>query len=268
MNLKTKKPKNLKTVFPFFCFSVFLLTFLFSVSTYASNLDTLKVHLLKGDYKAAIAEGERLIAKGPHSDELDYLLGLGYLKEGNYARAADIFGAMIKEFSGSRFQEEALLGLGDTYLLRDDFDQAKETYQSIIKKNPKSKLKAQVYYRLSEIGFKQGEVSLGKDYLARLREDYPLAPEAKEGQALCPLEKQNFNFYYSVQIGSFSKSDNAHNLAQKLSASGYPAYIEESSGLSGSKAYRVRVGKLKSHQDAEDLNKKLIEEGYPTRICP
>ena len=249
------------------CTFTFLL-FTFTFLCYALNLDSLKANLLKGDYKAAIAEGEKLIAKDPHSDELYYLLGLCYLKDGNYLRSSDIFEVIINEFSGSRFKEEATLGLGDTYLLRDDFKQAREIYQSIIKKNPKSKLKTQVYYRLSEIGFKQGDVSQGRDYLTKLRENYPLAPEAKQSQDICPLEKNNFNFYYSVQIGSFSNPNNAHNLAQKLVSSGYPAYIEESSTVSGAKAYRVRAGKLKSRQEAEDLNKKLMQEGYPTRICP
>jgi len=175
---------------------------------------------------------------------------------------------IIKEFSRSRFKEEAILGLGDTYFLREDFDKARQTYQGIIKSYPNTKLKAQIYYRLSEIGFKKGDVTQGQDYLVKLRENYPQIPEVKQSQDICPLEKNNFNFYYSIQIGSFSNPVNANNLVQKLLASGYPAYTEESSTMAGTKAYRVRVGKLKFRQEAEDLNKKLIQEGYPTRICP
>lgn len=258
--------KTIKAYLPACVFTFLFLAFTFI--GYALNLDSLKVNLFKGDYKAAIAEGEKLIAKDPHSEELYYLLGLAYLKDGNYLRASDIFEVMINEFSGARLKEEASLGLGDTYLLRDDFNQAREIYQGMLKRNPRSRLKTQIYYRLSEIGFKQGDVSQGRDYLAKLRENYPLAPEAKQSQDICPLPKNNFNFYYSVQIGSFSNPNNARNLAQKLTASGYPTYIEESSSVSGAKVYRVRVGKLKSRPEAEDLNKRLMQEGYPTRICP
>ena len=235
---------------------------------YALNLDNLKVNLLKGDYKAAISEGERLIARDPHSDELYYLLGLCYLKDGNYLRASDIFEVVINEFNSSRFSEEAILGLGDTYLLREDFEKARETYQGLIKGNPNTKLKAQIYYRLSEIGFKKGDTAQGQDYLIKLREKHPLAPEVRQNQDICPVGTKNFNFYYSVQIGSFSNPVNASNLAQKLVASGYPAYIEESLTLAGAKIYRVKVGRLKFRQEAEDLNKRLVQEGYPTRICP
>lgn len=242
--------------------------FTFDFTCYASSLDSLKTSLLRGDYKSGISEGEGLISGGMHSDELYYLLGLCYLKDGNYQRSSDNFEAVIKEFSGSRLKEESMLGLGDTYLLREDFDKARETFRGIIKTYPHTRLKAQIYYRLSEIGFKNGDTAQGQDYLFKLRENYPLTPEVRQNQGICPGGKNNFNFYYSVQLGSFSNPENAGNLSRKLLRDGYPAYIEESSSLAGSKTYRVRVGKLKSRQEAEDLNKRLSREGYPTRICP
>ena len=60
-------------------------------SAYALNLDSLKANLLKGDYKAAISEGERLVARDQRSDELYYLLGLCYLKDGNFLRSSESF---------------------------------------------------------------------------------------------------------------------------------------------------------------------------------
>jgi len=249
-------------------FILVILMLLMTREAYSLDLSSMKKNMLLGDYKSAIIEGEKLIAKNPHSDELYYLMGLCYLKDGNYLRASDIFEVIINEFEGSKLKEEAVMGLGDTYLLREDFDKAREVYQGIIKENPDSKLKAQVYYRLSEIGFKKGDVTQAKDYLVKLRERYPLTPELKQSQEICPVAKNNFNFYYSVQIGSFSNSSNAQNLTEKLLKSGYPAYVEEGSNVSGAKVYRVRVGKLQSRQEAENLNKKLVQEGYPTKICP
>ena len=259
--------KNLNKFCVLACSSTFLL-FIFTFNCYATDLESLKANLIRGDYKAAVNEGEKLIAKDPHSDELYYLLGLCYLKDGNYLRSSDIFEVIIKEFSNSRFKDEARLGLGDSYLLGNDLAKAEEAYRGLLKSNPNTKLKAQLFYRLSEIGFKKGDVKQGKDYLAKLRENYPLNPEVKQSQDICPVEKNNSDFYYSVQIGLFSNSINASNLNQKLLSSGYPAFIEESLSSSGSKNYRVKVGKLNSRQEAEDLNKKLKAEGYPTKICP
>ncbi len=268
--------KNYKSICKFWLLEfrnclLFVICGLFIViysNAYALNLDTLKTNLLRSDYKAAITEGEKLIAKDPHSDELYYLLGLCYLKDGNYLRAAEIFEVILKEFNGSKFKEEAMLGLGDTYLLRDNFVKAREIYQDILKDCPDTKLKAQLYYRLSEIGFKKGDLAQGRDYFVKLSENYPLALEIKQSQDICPVDKNNFNLYYSIQVGSFSNPANANNLTQKLLGIGYPAYVEESTGLTGSKTFRVKVGKLKTRQEAEGLDKKLAQEGYPTRICP
>ncbi|MDD5196617.1 MAG: tetratricopeptide repeat protein [Candidatus Omnitrophica bacterium] len=248
------------------CFA--LLLFIFTSACYALNLDNLKANLIRGDYRVAINEGEKLIAKDSHSDELYYLLGLGYLKNGNYLRSSDIFEVIIKEFSGSRFKEEARLGLGDSCLLRNDLARAEESYQELLKSNPNTKFKAQLFYRLSEIGFKKGDLNQGKDYLAKLKEDYPLNPEVKQNRDIWPVEKNNSDFYYSVQVGSFSNPVNAANLNQKLLSNGYPAYIEESPGLAGSKNYRVKVGRLSFLPEAEELDKKLKIQGYPTKICP
>ncbi|MCX5695292.1 MAG: SPOR domain-containing protein [Candidatus Omnitrophica bacterium] len=265
MNDKIRIPIYFTILLSFF---ICVLSFGIPDNVYALNLEKMKTNMLLGDYKSAITEGEKLIAKDPHSDELYYLLGLCYLKDGNYLRASDIFEVVIKEFKGSKFKEEATMGLGDTYLLREDFDRASSLYLGIIKDSPKTKLKPQLYYRISEIGFKKGDVNQGKEYLTKLREGYSLAPEAKQGQDICPLERNNLNFYYSVQIGSFSNPANAQNLNQKLLNSGYSSYIEESLAASGLKTYRVKVGKLASRQEAENLNKKLKTEGYPTKICP
>ena len=260
--------KNLNKIKKLYALSCFFALLLFTATCYALNLDNLKVNLIKGDYRAAINEGEKLIAQDPHSDELYYLLGLSYLKAGDYLRSADKFEVIIKEFSGSRFKEEARLGLGDAYLLSNDLAKAEESYHELLRCNPDTKLKAQLFYRLSEISFKKGEANQGQDYLAKLKEDYPLNPEVKQNRDIWPVEKNSPDFYYSVQVGAFSNSINAANLKQKLLSSGYPAYIEEALSPASSKNYRVKVGRLNSRLEAEDLNKKLKAQGYPTKICP
>ncbi len=221
-------------------------------NAYSLNLDAIKVNILEGDYKSAIKEGERLIAKEPHSAELYYLLGISYLKDGNYLRASDIFEIIIGEFKDSKFKEEAKLGLGDTYLLRGDFNKAEELYRELIN-NPESKFKEQAYCRLSEAGFKKGNGS----------------------------QENISGIWYSIQVGFFSNANNAKLLTQKLISNGYPAYVEESASSTGKAygfgyrrpnhgllAYRVKVGKLNSRPEAEELSRKLAREGYSVRICP
>ena len=250
-------------------FTFFIIFVLYANTAYCLNLNSIKANMLSGDYKAAITEGEKLIAKEPHSEELYYILGLSYLRDGNYLRASDIFEIILNEFKDSRFKEEAKMGLGDTYLLRGDLKSAEATYKELINKNANTKLKAQIYYRLSEVAFKGGDSVKGQEYLTKLKHDSPFSPEAKQGIDSCSIAKSNNSaeFYYSVQVGSFSMPANADNLVKKLNHAGYTAYIEESAS-SSAKVYRVRVGKVKSRQEAEDLSRKLNQDGYPIKICP
>ncbi|MBQ9699816.1 MAG: N-acetylmuramoyl-L-alanine amidase [Lachnospiraceae bacterium] len=66
---------------------------------------------------------------------------------------------------------------------------------------------------------------------------------------------------YKVQTGSFDNIDSANNLADKLVADGYLAYITEVNGL-----YKVMVGAYDNLQDAIDTENQLRSDGYATFI--
>jgi outer membrane protein assembly factor BamD (BamD/ComL family) len=249
----------------------FLISGIFA-NTYALNLDKIKVYFLNGDYKSAISEAEKLLSANtqtPDFDELYYLLGLSYMKDGNYLRASDIFEIILKEFNNSSVREEVLLGLGDAYFLKGDFSKAQDYYQGLIKSNPQGKFKAQLYYRLSQIGFKKGDTQQGAEYLEKLRNDFPLNPEAKINKDLCAITNTSSDFYYTVQVGSFANNINARNLREKLVQKGYPAYIDETNSSEGSRPiYRVRVGKSPLLDKIVELGKRLSQDGYPAKVCP
>src|SRR3989338_1178341 len=247
-----------------------LLLLMLSTCAYCLDLDKPKIYFLKGDYKGGIAECEKLMAKSTHSmadDELYYILGVGYLKEGNLLRASDIFEIILKEFKESQFKEEAFLSLGDSYLLRGDFEKAQGYYEDLIKTNPRTRFLAQVYFRLSQAGFKKGDTGQGKEYLGKLKRDFPLSPESKMDTDLPIFQDEASEIYYTVQVGSFSNSRNAKNLAKALTKKGYSAYLQELNSPGGI-SYKVRVGKSRFRQEAQELERKLAEEGYPTKIFP
>jgi tRNA-2-methylthio-N6-dimethylallyladenosine synthase len=232
---------------------------------FSLDLDKVKVYYLKGDYKSAILEGEKVLANtgfSAHSDELYYLLGLSYIKDGNYLRASDIFEIIIKEFKDSILKNEAKLGLGDSYFLRGNYKKAKTYYEELLNTNDSVKLKPAVYYRLSQCAFKEGAAQEGKDYADKLRNEFPANLETKFNKELYPVPD-----FYTIQVGSFSNSNNANNLCSKLISKGYDAYIQEADA-DGKKIYRVKVGRLKSRAETIMLENKLSSEGYPTKIAP
>jgi len=231
---------------------------------YTANLDSLKTSVINADYKSAIKEGEKIIAtagKTKGLDEVYYFLALSYLKEGNYLRASDIFDIILHEYRGSAFTDEATLGLGDSYFLRNDYRRAEEIYTRLLK-DGRDNFRATAYSRLSQCARRLGDEKKAREQLDALRRQYPLSIELP----LCAVKEEPVAGF-SVQVGSFSKSDNARNLTRELVRRGYPAYTEEA-GLKGAMMYRVKVGKLATLKEAEALQAKLSKEGYQTKVCP
>ncbi|MFA5410920.1 MAG: SPOR domain-containing protein [Candidatus Omnitrophota bacterium] len=251
-------------------FACLLLFFLPIKQGYCLNLDKAKAYFLSGDYKSAISEGERILSGSRDSsgiDELYYILALSYLKDGNFLRASDIFEIILNESRESAFKEEARLGLGDTYFFRGDFKNAEINYKMLLDNYPRTKYRAAAYYRLSQAGVKSGDTQSAKEYLAKLKAEFPANTELRFNKDLSLLSDPGLDFHYTVQVGFFASAQNARGLCDKLIQKGYDAYIEEAA-LKDGKAYRVRVGRLKSRPEASRLENKLSQEGYPTKICP
>jgi len=68
-----------------------------------------------------------------------------------------------------------------------------------------------------------------------------------------------------VQLGSFSKRDNAERLVADVSRRGFPAGMAESGGSRGP-LYRVRVGPAGSREAAAELARKLSAAGYAGQV--
>ncbi len=295
--------KPLKTVL----ILVFFLP-VFLTAAYALNLDNLRNYFLNGEYKVCLTEGEKILAQAASSkdlEELYYILGLCYLKEGNYLRASDIFEIILQEFRNGKFKEEAKLGLGDTYFARRDYGKAESVYQEILKNNSHTKLKPALYYRLSQLGKKTSNSGKEQEYFLKLKSEFPDSPEALAGKeffletAKAPeiasvpktanppeapevlvqpaspvipkssstVEEVIISSVYSIQVGAFSSLENAKSLTLKLKGDGYSSYVSGSS-VENKKIYKVRIGGFSSMQEAQDAAKKLQSRGYTVKIIP
>ncbi|HPT39392.1 MAG TPA: SPOR domain-containing protein [Candidatus Omnitrophota bacterium] len=241
----------------------------------ALDLESLKADFLQGNYRRVIFEGQPEAERAHlgNADDLNYILGLSYLKEFKIEPAQACFRRILKT-SNSRFKAEASLALADTYLISGEFQQAEDAYNKLINDNPNSDQKPAIWYRLSQLEFKRGNHQKGNDYLSKLRRDFPLSPELKVNKDITFINTParipeifcgpgRNEDEYSVQIGFFSNSANANNLKDKLLSKNYPAYVE-----SFGSGYRVRVGKFKEQKEALELETKLSREGFQTKICP
>ncbi len=234
----------------------------------AAEMDNLKVDFLQGNYRRVIFEGQAQVnsLNSSGSDELNYILGLSYLKEARLEQAANCF-KLVVVGSSSKLKKQAELGLADTYLMGGQFQEAVDSYNKLIAGESNSSYGAAILYRLSQLEFKRGNNQLGNEYLSKLRRDFPLSPELRlsKGLALNDVltKPQREVGEYSVQLGFFTNSNNANNLKNKLLADNYPAYVE-----SVDAGYRVRVGRLKTLNEAQVLESELSKKGFQTKICP
>jgi len=230
------------------------------------DLDNIKVDILEGDYQSAISEGEKIMADtqySPDLDELYYLLGISYLKQGNYLRASDIFEIIIKEFKNSRFKQEAEIGLGDSYFLMGEYAKAEGFYKDFLGSGYAGSFKPQALYKTALCAVKLGKTDEAKEYLEKLNREYPSNIDTAVDK---DLSGTGGRLYYAVQVGAFSNPENAGGLLGELTRRGYPAYIEETGSTGGGISYRVRVGRAALRQEAETVEQALSLDGYPAKI--
>lgn len=233
------------------CLIVFLV---WAGSACAMDLDRVKEHFLKGEWKDAIREGESLLARaGRDSSDLDqlyYYLGLCYYKDGNYLRSNDIFEIILKEFPRSRFAGPA----------RKALKEAKDRLPSepVIKK-------AELSYEKPDAVSQAPEPELvlahEPDLVLAPEPDLILAPELRKDI------KAPSQVLFFVQVGAFSSRRNADKLARKLQIAGYSVGVAVSESKHGP-VHKVRVGSFPSRYDAQAAAKKLSRQGYPTKVIP
>jgi tetratricopeptide (TPR) repeat protein len=252
---------------------VFLFFFLPALC-WALDMDELKVDFLHGNYRRVIFEGQAEVDRIHlgNTGELNYVLGLSYLKEFKLDQAQNCFRRILNN-SNSKFKQEASLALADTYLVSGQFPQAEDAYNKLITDTANSDQKPAVLFRLSQLETKRGNHQKANEYLVKLRKDFPLSSELKAlpidfANTYAPACQPSTNVAaefgeYSVQVGFFTSSDNANNFKNALLGKGYPAYVENSGA-----GYRVKVGKFKTQKEALDTEARLSREGFQTKVCP
>lgn len=244
---------------------VFLLFYIFPGFCWALDIDALKTDFLQGNYRRVIFEGQAQVDRIylGNTDELNYILGLSYLKESKLSQAQNCFLRILNN-PLSKFEQEANLALADTYLVAGQFQQAEDIYDKLITGDSNHRQKPAIWYRLSQLESKRGDSQKAKDYLFKLKKDFPLSPELRltSGIACINMPINGAN-EYSIQVGFFTNSVNANNLKETLLSKNYPAYVENSGT-----GFRVKVGRFKLEKEALDLESKLSQDGFATKICP
>jgi tetratricopeptide (TPR) repeat protein len=239
----------------------------------ALNLDSLRNYFLNANYSACIKEGEKVLAQSSSPkglDEVYYILGLSYLKEGNYLRASDIFEIVLNEYRDSKFKDEAKLGVGDSYFMKGDYFKAQSIYQEMLKDRPHTKLKAGIYYRLSQVGKRINDRDKHQFFLEKLKSEFPQSPEALSNKEFLPGSR---NVYVPEVSQPAVEKIKPIVLASNIVSSEEIKSLKDQKDITVdqpqeliSGGYSIQVGAFSSLENARKLTLKLKDQGYSAYI--
>jgi len=107
---------------------VFLLVGAFSVS--AETLSDAQNAYLSGYYEEALRTAQSL----PESEDSLYFSGLVCIKTSEYLQARIYFNRLLAKFPQSKNRERALVKIGDTFFLEENYGEAGKVYASLERK--------------------------------------------------------------------------------------------------------------------------------------
>jgi hypothetical protein len=229
-------------------------------AAYAMDLDGIKGHFLRGEWKDGIREGEALLANAKRDsadlDQLYYYLALCYMKDRNFLRTSDICEIILKEFPSSKFVPQAHYVLIDAYAGSDNVVAARASAESFLKKYPGTAHAGEVEARLRQLKERRASAA------AVSEPDIVLAADLMQSGAEAAVPAS-----FWIQVGAFSSEKNADNLAVKLRGASYTAAVSPSVSQ-GKAIYKVRVGPYGGREEAQGVSKRLSRQGYPTKVIP
>lgn len=239
-----------------------------------THLDEVKRHL--ADYYTA--QGLNITASHMYPDTIDnaamdlheqYRVALCRQQAGEYESAIDIYTQILMADTAG-IADWARLGIADCNLLLGKFDLAIDGYKEIIGSSSSSAPFALL--GISEAFLRQGKLDRAESYYKIYKQNYPSAPGSLELEAALSDQKPAPNegkipkaikAGYFIQVGVFSKKDNAKNCLRKFKTQNYQTKMEDYDE-DGQRYYRVLIGPFQDESLARkskaDLEKSEGEE--------
>ena len=119
-----------------------------------------KAFFIQQHYWQAIQECGEVIKKNPGNpdilSEANYFSGASYANLFDFLTAKKNFSIIVEKYKGSKYYEDAYLGLGDVEFFGENLYEALKVYTGFYITNPSRKRLATLYFRLSEVNLKLG----------------------------------------------------------------------------------------------------------------
>ncbi len=132
--------------------------------------------------------------KNPESEaDVSYKRGLAYLEQEDFEEAEQEFMKVITDYSFSKFEPFARIGLGDTYYAKEEYAAAIEVYKLFIKMRPNHEKADYATYQL------------GNCYFAQKPTDFFILPDPdeKDLKTVYDAAVQYQNYLHSYPKGAY-----------------------------------------------------------------
>ncbi len=222
--------------------------------------------IMQEDYKKANELAKIVLQSktGKNTEpQVEYYLGLSYLRLGEYRAAYDTFKKAAEAATAAELYERSMIGVVDALYMQGYYDKALKEATSLMNKHPHSEMMGLIYLKVARSNLKLSRWARARDFLQKIVNEYPDSFEGRIARQLLE-EKQ----YFTVQVGAFLDQARAERLVKELIGRQQYAYIIETKSPDGRKFYRVRVGQMTALKDAKSLEGQLSGLGYPTLIYP
>jgi tetratricopeptide (TPR) repeat protein len=229
-----------------------------------------KYYMAQGLYVTAARQFRSISDGSPFSAESNYLAARCYLLSGEYEDALLHFTEIIDRPQQTDYYYWANLGMADSYYESGNYQEAARNYYGLLRPELGDDI-----YALALSGMIETSRALNKDsdadyyyrqYQERYRTGISLAayqekPSRQEQREVQQQEKpaerpQTERGRYYIQVGAFSKKDNAVRFADLYRQSGYDVYMETFIER-GNEYYRILIGGYNSKQQAEFIQRRL-----------
>lgn len=232
----------------------------------AQTVSDIETAVMDKDYEEARLLSAKLL-HGPMEPaeriQVQYYLGLSYLRLGQNVQARKAFQMVMRETPNTDLYDKAALGVVESLAMAGFHKDALAEANSLLRRHPDSPSKSLIYLRIARANLKLMQWQKAREYLQKVIDEFPQSFEAPLAKAL--MDEKEF---FAVQVGSFLDKGKAVTLVEELKDKDQYAYIVETISPHGKVFYRVRVGQVASLQDAQALETQLSHLGYPTLIYP
>jgi len=239
----------------------------------AQTLDHLFEQFERGEIKEVKEKLPILFNKYPNDPGVKYLFGLTLM---NGDSAIEIYEEIVKKHSSSKYSEGASNKIGQYLYSRGLYTQASQHLRKFIFQYPQSIDLSRMMGMLVRSFYATGELDSAQFFVDQYFNKYPGKHLIKNELGYIPDSIKRVKFgekkvvtkfnrvitgsedkgNWMVQVGAFGNRNNALNLKEKLTKSGYLVSINK---LTSSKRilFAVRVGPFEHRQTAKNKGQEL-----------